>query len=130
MVGAGKVQVGGASHQESRWVMGVNERGLTINSCRWGGGINRRKRTIQKKYIIKNWGRRARVKVLSISNESLGVERSMSEVGIPPPHNLDKPHAPVAVNYHLPECCGWFSIYGRMEIVLFLTDIVTTPLSF
>ena len=24
----------------------------------------------------------------------------MSKVGIPPPHNSDKPHAPVAGNYH------------------------------
>ena len=38
--------------------------------------------------------------MLSISDESLGAEGSMSEVGIPLPHNSDKPHAPVAGNYH------------------------------
>ena len=38
--------------------------------------------------------------MLSISNEILGEEGSMSEVGIPSPHNTDKPHAPVAGNYH------------------------------
>ena len=48
----------------------------------------------------KRWGRRDRLKVLSISDKSLGVEGSMSEVGIPPPHNLEKLHAPVAGNYH------------------------------
>ena len=38
--------------------------------------------------------------MLSISDNSLGVEGSMSEIGILPPHNSDKLHAPVAVNYH------------------------------
>ena len=33
-----------------------------------------------------------------LSKDILGVEGSMSEVGIPPPHNSDKPHARVAVN--------------------------------
>ena len=31
-----------------------------------------------------------------LSDKSLGEEWSMSEVGIPPPHNLDNPHALVA----------------------------------
>ena len=46
------------------------------------------------------WVRRARIKVLSISNGRLDVEGSISEVGIPPPNNLEKYHAPVAGNYH------------------------------
>ena len=36
----------------------------------------------------------------SISDKILGAEGSMSEVGIPPPHNLYKPNTPVAGNYH------------------------------
>ena len=36
--GVGYVQVGRASHRERRWGAGVNERALTMNSCRWGMG--------------------------------------------------------------------------------------------
>ena len=60
----------------------------------------RGKLTIQKKDRRKRWGRRARLKVLSMIEESLGAEGSISEVVIPPPHNSDKPHASMAVNYH------------------------------
>ena len=42
------------------------------------------------------WSRRDRLKLLRISDERLGAEESMSKVGIPPPHNLYKPHALVA----------------------------------
>ena len=38
--------------------------------------------------------------MLIISNKILGAKGSMSEVGIPPPHNSDKPQALVARNYH------------------------------
>ena len=45
---------------------------------------------------IKSWGGRDSLKLLSIRNKSLGAEGSMYEVVIPPPHNLDTPHALVA----------------------------------
>ena len=100
MAGAGDVQVGGASHWERRWGAGVNERDLTISSCGWGGSRKEGETNDPENDRRKRWGRRARLKVLSISDESLGAEGSMSEVGIPLPHNSDKPHAPVAGNYH------------------------------
>ena len=46
------------------------------------------------------WCRRARLKVLSISDESLGVEGKISEFGIPPPHHSEKNYTPVDRNYH------------------------------
>ena len=46
----------------------------------------------------KRWVGRDSLLVLRVSDESLGAEGSMSEVVIPPPHNLDTPHALVAMN--------------------------------
>ena len=38
--------------------------------------------------------------MLTISNKSLGAEGSMSEIGMPPPNNLDTTHTLVARNTH------------------------------
>ena len=38
MAGAGNVQVGGALHQETRWVAGVNKIYMMMNGCVWGEG--------------------------------------------------------------------------------------------
>ena len=38
VVDTGDVQVGGASHQERKWVAGVNERDMKMKGCGWGGG--------------------------------------------------------------------------------------------
>ena len=47
----------------------------------------------------KSWGGRDRLKSNN-KRQSLGVEWEVSEVGIPPPHNLEKPHALVASIYN------------------------------
>ena len=59
----------------------------------------RRKRTIHKKIVGKCGAEGLKIKVLSIRDKILGAEGSMSEVGIPPPHNLDKPNTLVDRNY-------------------------------
>ena len=100
MASAGDVQVGDASHQKLRWGAGVNKRALKMNRCKWRGGRKEEEIVDPGNDRRKRWGRRARLKVSSISDKSLGAEGSMSEVGIPPPNNLNKPHAPVARNYH------------------------------
>ena len=41
-------------------------------------------------------GRTGPIRVHNNKRRSLGPEWSMSEVGTPPPHNLDKPHGLVA----------------------------------
>ena len=87
MVGAGDVQVGGALHRDRRWIAGVNERALMMNGCGRGGSRKEGETNNSEKYRRKRWGRRARLKVLSISNERLGEEGSMSEVGVPQPQN-------------------------------------------
>ena len=63
-----------------------------------GAVVIRGKRKIQEKYIRKMWGGRDRLTVLRIRDNILGVEGSMSEVVIPPPHHSEKPHSPVAGN--------------------------------
>ena len=45
------------------------------------------------------WVEKAVLKVLSISDKSLGLEGSISKVGITPPHILGKPHSLVAGNH-------------------------------
>ena len=72
--GAGDVQVGGASHRERRWGLGVNERALTMNGCGWGGGRKEEETNNPENVRRKRWGRRARLKLLIISNERLGTE--------------------------------------------------------
>ena len=104
MEDVGNVQVGGASHRERRWEAGLNKRSLTMNVCGWGGGSKEGETNNPVNNRRERWGRELDLKVLSISDESLGVERSMSEVGIPPPHNLDKTHAPVQRNCHTIPC--------------------------
>ena len=52
---------------------------------------------------------RARLKVLSISEESLGTDGSMSEVRIPPANNSEKTHIPVAVNNQHNHSCNEIS---------------------
>ena len=94
MEGEIDVQVGGALHRKRRWGAGVNERALKMNGCRWGGGRKEGETNGPEIDRRKRWGIRDRLKVLRINEESLGAEGSMSEVGIPPPHNLYKNHAP------------------------------------
>ena len=69
------------------------------SGCGWGGGRKEGQTNDPENNRGKRWGRSDRLKVLSIINKSLGTEGSMSEVGIPPPHNSDKPHALVAANH-------------------------------
>ena len=51
-----------------------------MNGCGWGGGSKERETNYPENDRRERWGRRARVKLLSISDKSLGVEGSMSEV--------------------------------------------------
>ena len=73
-----------------------NERDSTRNGCGGGGGRKDGEMNDTENGRRKRWGRRASLLVLTISNESLGAEGSLSGVGIPPLHNLDTPHALVA----------------------------------
>ena len=75
MAGASDVQVGRSVHKERRWGAGINKRAGSEK-------VNEQSR----KDRGKRWGIRDRLKVLSISDKSLGAEGSMSKVGIPPPH--------------------------------------------
>ena len=66
------------------------------------------------------WSRRDRLKLLRISDERLGAEESMSKVGIPPPHNLYKPHALVAGSHLFLTIlvypfCSTFYLYRFMD---------------
>ena len=100
MVGKFDVQVGGVSHWEIRCGAGVNGRDLMMNGCRWGGGGKKGETNDPENDRRKRLDRRASLKLLSISNNILGAEVSMSKVLISPPYNPDKPHALVAGNHH------------------------------
>ena len=96
MADVGDIQVSRTSHWERRWGAGVNDRSLTMDVCGWGGDSKEGETNHSENDIRKRWGRRDRLKVLSISDKSLVAEGSMAEVGISPPRNSEKPHAPVA----------------------------------
>ena len=53
------------------------------------------------------------ISVCNNKRQSLGPEWSMSEVGNPPPHNLDKPYRVVASNNNNNKCEGqyWRIVY-------------------
>ena len=61
------------------------------NGYGWGGGRKEGEKNDLENRIRKRWGGRARLKSNN-KRHILGPEWSMSEVGIPTPHNSDKPH--------------------------------------
>ena len=67
------------------------ERSSKRNGYGWGGGRKEGEKKDQENGRRKRWGGRARVKSNN-KRRILGPEWSMSEVGTPSPHNLDKPH--------------------------------------
>ena len=71
------------------------ERASKRNGYGWGGGRKEGGKNDTENGTGKRWGGRTRLKSNN-KRRSLGLYWSMSEVGTPPPNNLDKPQGMVA----------------------------------